>query len=206
MDSSGQEPSESAEPPSPGAATQILAAAAAGDVRESGRLLELLYGELHGVAKGYMGQQGAEHTLQPTALVHEAWMKLFGTDREAYRDRNHFLATAARAMRQVLVDHARSRRRAKRGGDAKRVELAIDPAVDPPVEWAGSVDLEQLDRALKSLEEEFPRQARIVELRYFGDLSAEDTAEVLGVSRRTVTREWRFARAWLTRALEEPER
>jgi len=176
----------------------MLVAAAAGDEREAGRLLEALYGELHATAEGYMNGQEGHHTLQPTALVHEAWMKLFGKEPVSFQDRHHFLATAARAMRQILVDHARGRKRAKRGADWKRIELDVDPAV----QWHAALDLEDLDRALAELEEDSPRSARVVELRCFCDLSVEQTAAVLGVSERTVAREWRFARAWLTRALE----
>lgn len=185
--------------PTDDAATQMLMAAAAGDAAQSSRLLETLYSELHATAEGYMNGQGAEHTLQPTALVHEAWMKLFGGDGLSFRDRHHFLATAARAMRQILVDHARGRKRAKRGSDWKRIELQVDPAV----QWTAELDLDDLDQALRELAADFPRQAQVVELRYFGDLSVEDTAKVLGISERTVAREWRFARAWLSSALEK---
>jgi len=184
--------------PDDDAATRMLVAASAGNAEQAERLLATLYAELHATAEGYMNGQGGEHTLQPTALVHEAWMKLFGGETLSFQDRHHFLATAARAMRQILVDHARGRKRAKRGADWKRIELQVDPAV----RWTAELDLEDLDQALRELEAEFPRQAKIVELRYFGDMSVEETAKVLRISERTVAREWRFARAWLSRALD----
>ena len=185
------------DPTPPGEATRLLRAAAAGDPVGSDRLLDLLYRELHRVAGGYMkGQRGA-HTLQPTALVHEAWAKLFGGAEPAFRDREHFLATAARAMRQVLVDHARGRRSDKRGGEWKRVELTLDRAV----EWSGPLDVEGLDRALTALEAEYPRQARVVELRFFGGLTHEEIAAVLECSPRTINTEWAMAKAWLHREL-----
>jgi len=181
-----------------GEATRLLRAAASGEIRDSERLLALLYEELRAMADAHMSREREDHTLQPTALVHEAWMKLFDRDELAFQDRRHFLATAARAMRQILVDHARGKQRAKRGGGWHRV----DPEVQLADERGDELDLVLLDRALDGLREQSPRQARVVELRYFGGLPVDETAGVLGVSERTVMREWRFAKAWLTRELE----
>ena len=182
-----------------GDATRILRAAAGGDTGDAERLLSLLYDELHSLADGYMAGERGDHTLQPTALVHEAWMKLFHTDELVFQDRRHFLATAARAMRQILVDHARSKQRIKRGGGWKRVDSDVE--LTPDGREGSDMDLVALDRALDKLRENSVRQAEVVELRYFGGLSVQETAEVLETSERTVVREWRFAKAWLTREL-----
>ena len=180
-------------------ATRILRRASSGESGDNERLLGLLYDELHSLADGYMSGERDDHTLQPTALVHEAWIKLFDRESLDFEDKRHFLATAARAMRQILVDHARSKKRIKRGGDWKRVDSDVDLAEDGSTE---DIDLVALDRALEKLKENSERQAQIVELRYFGGLPVEEVATVLGVSERTIVREWRFAKAWLTRELD----
>lgn len=192
---------DGAQPPSPGEATRILRAAAVGEEGSAERLLQLVCGELHALADRAMAGERPDHTLQPTALVHEAWVKLFDREELEYNDHRHFLAVAAQAMRQILVDHAKGRRRAKRGGSWQRVALE---AADEPSRSGAGFDLVALDGALEELERKAPRQARVVELRYFGGLSVEDTARALDVSERTVAREWRFARAWLSKRLRQP--
>jgi len=164
--------------------------------------VRLLYDELHRLAQRQMASERASHTLQPTALLNEVWIKLFEDEADPYRDRRHFLAVAARAMRQILVDHARARARVKRGGAWNRVGLADEPEDGPWDETGGEIDLVQLDRALERLRGRSPRHAQVVECRYFAELSVAETAEALGVSESTVARDWRFAKAWLSKALE----
>jgi len=191
-------PSERGDPaPPPSEATQLLTALARGEAASSARLLEVIYAELKTLAAAALRGERADHTLQPTALVHEAWLRLVDQTRVAWQGRAHFLGTAALAMRRVLVDHARARGRAKRGGGAERVPLEGELAAAP-----SGLDLEldvlALDRGLAELARHSERAARVVELRFFAGLSEEDTAEVLGVARATVTRDWRAARAWLS--------
>lgn len=167
------------------------------DGDDSRALVESAYRELHAVAERLLASERADHTLQPTALVHEAWLRL--EDGGRFNDAHHFFATAARAMRRVLVDHARGKGRAKRGGGWQRVELEpVSGDDDTP----GEVDLVALDAALEQLEAASPRQARVVELRFFAGLEMDAIAEVLKVSPATVARDWRFARAWMARALD----
>ncbi|HXE56651.1 MAG TPA: ECF-type sigma factor [Gemmatimonadales bacterium] len=190
----------SAESPGSGEVARLLAALRAGDPTALDRILPLLYGELRELAGRVLARERAPVTLLPTDLVHEAYLKLGGS-RLAARDRAHFLAIAARAMRQVLVDRARRRLAAKRGGDAVPVTLSDAEA---QVELAlGPDELVALDDALAGLE---PRQRQLVECRFFGGMEEAEVAEALGVSVRTVRREWVKARAWLYRALyREPE-
>jgi RNA polymerase sigma factor (TIGR02999 family) len=155
-------------------------------------LLPLVYEELRRLARAYFDRQGAAHTLQPTALVHEAFMRLADDRGADWSGRDHFFAVAAMAMRQILVDHARRRKARKRGGDWDRVTL--EAAVAPS---GTDLDVVDLDEALQRLAAHDPRQARVVTLRFFGGLSNEAVADVLGVSRATVANDWRFARAWL---------
>lgn len=176
--------------------TRLLESIAAGDADAADRLLPLVYADLREVADRLFRGQPRGHTLQPTALVHEAWMRLARAD-ASYADRTHFVAVAARAMRQILVDHARRRGAQKRGGDARRVTIA-EPAAP---EGLAQIDVVALDAALADLAEVDPRQARIVELRFFGGLDVAETAEALGVSPRTVELDWRMAKAWLSREL-----
>ncbi|MEZ5976166.1 MAG: ECF-type sigma factor [Planctomycetota bacterium] len=167
---------------------------------QSEDLLALVYDELRALARAYLARERGDHTLQPTALVHEAYVKL-APQRVAWKNRAQFVGVAAGAMRRILVDHARGKNRDKRGGGVDRIDL--DLAL---IESEGEdVDLVRLDEALSKLAELSPRQARVVELRFFGGLTVEEVAEVLEVSERTVKSEWWFARAWLHSALQEPE-
>jgi len=175
-----------------GDVSQLLRAWAAGDVYARDELVPLVYHELRKRASGYLRHERPDHTLQATALVHEAFMRLAGQDRVAWQNRGHFYAVAAQMMRRILVDHARERRAAKRPDAALRTELDDRiPAADQPEQVL------LLDEALNELSTMDPRQGQIVELRYFGGLSEQEVADTLSVSRATVTREWRRARAWL---------
>ena len=176
--------------------TQILARVREGDPDALDELLPLVYAELRRLAAGYMRSERAEHTLQPTALVHEAYLRLLG-DRADWADRRHFLATAARAMRRILVEHARARGRKKRGGGFERTPLEDELIGQAPP----GTNLLALDAALDQLAVQDPRKAQVVELLSFGGLTAEEAGNVLGVASRTVERDWKFARAWLLRAL-----
>lgn len=161
------------------------------------QLVPLVYGELHKLAVHYMRAERGDHTLQPTALVHEAYMRLVDQRNASWQNRSHFFGIAAQAMRRILVDHARRKRAGKReGGD--RVTLDESVAEAPQ----RSVDLIALDDALNKLAALDPRQARVVELRFFGGLDIEQAAESLGISPATVKRDWTFARAFLQREMD----
>lgn len=182
--------------------TQLLVGVRSGDTDAQRRLFEVVYGELRALAGSMFRGQGSEHTLQPTALVHEVWMKLVDRTTLQVRDRAHFMAIAATAMRQILIDHARAKRAEKRGGGFGRV--TIDEVSEPAATGDGAcrpLDVLALDEALTRLAALDQRQARIVELRMFGGLSVEETAEALSVSTRTIELDWRMARAWLSRVL-----
>ena len=179
--------------PSSSELTQILADASRGDEDAANRLFPLIYDELHRLAQRYLRRERPDHTLQATALVHEAYLKLLGQRNAAWANRAHFMAVAATAMRRILVNHAKSHRAARRGGG--RAKLTIDEAA--AVFEDRAIDLIALDEALTRLAEVDPDQARIVELRFFGGLSVDDTARHLGVSARTVHYDWAMARAWL---------
>jgi RNA polymerase sigma factor (TIGR02999 family) len=175
--------------------TRLLQAAKNGDESATEELVPLVYQELHRLAKGALGPR-ANATLQPTALVHEAYMKLVGAS-STFEDRRHFFCAAARAMRDVLIDEARRKGAQKRGGGWRRVDvegLSLTTQAPP-------ADLLALEDALEELEAEEPELMHLVELRFFAGLTEEETADVLGVSTRTVQRQWRFARAWLWREL-----
>lgn len=187
--------------PPPERATRALLAAARGEPGSGDELFALVYGELRELAASTLGRERAGHTLQPTALVHEAWMRLAGTDPAAWQGRAHFFGAAARSMRQILVEHARGRERLKRGGGWRRV--AIEASLAPTRDE--DFDVLALDRALERLAALSERQGRIVELRFFSGLSVEAVAELMNLSARTVEREWRFARAWLAQALTEEQ-
>ena len=176
--------------------TALLRAWASGDPEAGERLLPVVYRELRRQAAGYLRRERRDHTLPATALVHEAYLRLVG-ERAPWENRNHFFGVAARVMRQVLVDHARRHGAAKRGGAWTRVSLEGAEGASRTPER--SIDLVALDRALEELAAIDAGKARVVELRYFAGLSLEETAETLGVSPSTVTREWRMARAWLRR-------
>ena len=160
-------------------------------------LFPLMYGELRKVAGRYLGRERANHTLQPTALVNEAYVRLVDGKNVQWQNRAHFFAVAARIMRRILVDAARARGRAKRGGEALQVSLTDVPDVVVPA----TQDLVALDDALKTLETLDSRQSQVVELRFFGGLSLEEAAEALQVSVGTVRRDWRLAQVWLYREL-----
>jgi RNA polymerase sigma factor (TIGR02999 family) len=162
-------------------------------------LMPLVYDELHRQAKRYLRRERANHTLQTTALIHEAYLKLIGQRNVEWEGRTHFYAIAAQAMRRILVDHARTLKREKRGGD--NVILPIDEALQIAGKEVKTIDLIALDEALTRLASRDERQARIVELRYFADLTLEETAEALGIARATVALDWNMAKAWLFREL-----
>jgi RNA polymerase sigma-70 factor, ECF subfamily len=178
--------------------TQILVRASQGDESAVNHLLPLVYDELRALAESYLKSERPALTLQATALVHEAYLRLIKQDEVQWQNRAHFFAVAAQAIRRILVDHARGHARQKRGGGRERVRLDEDVAVLQERD----VDLVALDEALVKLAQLNPRQAQIVELRFFGGLSLRDVAEVLSVSPRTVDGDWSMARAWLRRALQ----
>jgi len=182
---------------SPHELTQLLIAWGNGDEAAREELMPLVYGELHRLAHGYMGKERVDHTLQTSALVNEAYLRLIDQKRVQWQNRAHFFGIAARMMRRILVDYARNRRYAKRGGDAFRVTL--DETFIVPEER--SAEVLALDHALNSLVEIDARKSQIVELRFFGGLSIEETAEVLQVSPGTVMRDWTLAKAWLRKEM-----
>ena len=186
--------------PSPAGATQLLRAWSLGDDSALERLLPLVEAELHRLARAYMARERGAHTLQPTALVNEAFLRLIDARHVRWQDRAHFVGIAARLMRRVLVDHARSRGYQKRGGGAVRVTFTEAVAVAP--NSGRDLDLVALDRALEEFAVVDARKARVIELRFFGGLSVEETAEVLHLSTDTIKRDWRLAKLWLLRALE----
>jgi RNA polymerase sigma factor (TIGR02999 family) len=178
--------------------TELLLAWGRGDASAFDRLVPLVNDELRQLARRYMRRERANHTLQPTALVNEAYLRMIAVNRIDWQNRAHFFAIAARVMRQILVDSARRHRALQRGGTIQRVPLdeGLVPAAAPPP------DLVALDDALQRLESEYPRKSRVVELRYFGGMKLEEAAAVLGVSRDTVKRDWHFAKMWLLRELD----
>lgn len=180
--------------PQPGKVTQILQAAEAGDPQAAAELLPLVYDELRRLAHGYMARETPGQTLQPTALVHEAYVRLVGRDDISWESRGHFFAAAARAMRQTLVNRAKRHRAAKHGGDRRRVSLDEAELVDD--RWTAD-QIEALDEALERLEQLDPRKAKVVMLRFFAGLTIEETAQALGISPTTVKDDWQFARTWL---------
>jgi len=178
--------------------TELLVAWEKGDDEAFERLARLVYGELRALAGAQMRGERRTHTLQPTALVHEAFLRLSGQRGRQWKERRQFFAVSASLMRQVLVDHARGRRAAKRGGEAIRIEVtSLDELSAPPEVF----DVLALDEVLTRLAALQPRLSKVVELRFFGGLEVEETAEVLGCSPRTVKRDWALARAWLVREL-----
>jgi RNA polymerase sigma-70 factor (ECF subfamily) len=163
------------------------------------QLLPIVYDDLHALAEKYLRAEPAGHTLQPTALVHEAYMKLVDQTRVDWQGRTHFFAVGAQAMRRILVDHARRRRAVKRGGDRQRI--TVDEQL--LAEGRRDEDLLALDEALKKLADLDTQQAKMVELRFFGGLNVAETATALGMSKRTAEREWTMVRSWLRRELTE---
>jgi RNA polymerase sigma factor (TIGR02999 family) len=182
--------------------TQMLLAWRRGEDAEGGELLAAVYGELHRQAARAMRRESADHTLQATALVHEAYLRLVDQRRVEWRNRAHFFGIAAQMMRRILVDHARGRDAAKRGGGLASVTLT-DAIARSGGEADDAVDVLALHEALERLAALDPDQARVVELRYFGGMSIEETAEVMEISPATVKREWAVARAWLKRELSD---
>lgn len=176
----------------------MLAAWDGGDAAALDRLVGLLYPKLRAIARQQLGRRRAGETLESVGLANEAYLRLVRTGGIRCENRAHFLALCSQVMRRILVDHARRRRMAKRGGDV--VLVAVDESI--ALAQPGAIDLLALDEALNALAEIDPRKSRVVEMRYFGGLSVEETASVLGVSAETVKRDWRMARAWLRTAME----
>lgn len=181
--------------------TQVLDAIDHGDNAAADRLIPLVYDDMRALAADYMKREAPGHTLQPTALVNEAFLKLVGQERVEWKGRSHFFAVGAEIMRRILVDHARAKKRAKRGGDRQRIELTEECQVSR----RSDIDLLEIDEALGKLAERDARQAKIVELRFFGGLTVGEVAGVLGISKRSVESEWTMIRAWLRRELADEE-
>ncbi len=177
--------------------TSLLAAWGKGDPKALNQLIPLVYTELYRIARRVWNQHQQNRTLQPTALINEAYLKLAHAENATFQDRCHFFAVASTAMRQILVNHAKSRLSAKRGGGGATVPLdEIQQAVDQE-----AAQIVSLHEALEALQNIDPRKSKVVEMRYFGGLSVEETAEALGVSIGTVNRDWRLARSWLIRQM-----
>jgi RNA polymerase sigma-70 factor, ECF subfamily len=181
--------------------TQLLEKFEPGDRHAGEQLFADVYTELRALAARYLHLERKNHTLQPTALVHEAYLKLVGQTRVDWQGRAHFLAIAAQAMRQILVDHARRHRAAKRGGNRHRIALDDNLVI----ESNRNVDTLALEDALTKLTKLDPRQAQMIELRFFGGLSIAEVAKVMGISKRSVEREWTMVRAWLRRELSRSD-
>ena len=179
--------------------TQILQAVGRGEARATEDLLPLVYEELRRLAAARMAQEAAGQTLQATALVHEAWLRLVAGGQQMWENRGHFFGAAAEAMRRILIENARRKSRLKRGGDQVRVELTeLDLAEATPDE-----KVLMIDEALERLEAEDPEKAKIVVMKFFGGLTNQEVAETLGITERTVERRWAFAKAWLFRSMQE---
>jgi RNA polymerase sigma-70 factor (ECF subfamily) len=184
---------------SPQDVTQLLQAWNNGEQAAFEQLIPLVYNELHRLAHRFMGRERNEHTLQSTALVHEAYERLLNLKNVTWQNRAHFFAVSAQLMRRILVDYARSRSYAKRGGEWRQVPLNEAVAVFPD----RRTDIVALDDALRTLADLDSRKARVVEMRFFGGLSIKETAEALNVSEETVLRDWRLAKVWLLRQLSQ---
>lgn len=180
--------------------TQLLANLRGGQNGAHDQLFPIVYNELRKIAANYMRRERSDHTLQATALVHEAYMQLVDQTRVTWQSRAHFFGVAAQLMRRILVDHARTQNALKRGGDAQKISLddSLGLASGPPVAF------DELDEALNKLQALDPDQAKIVELRFFGGLTVEEVSEVIGSSTATIEREWRMAKAWLHNQLTAP--
>lgn len=184
--------------PSSKEVTRLLVDWGNGDHAALDELIPLVYDELRRMARRYMRRESQDHTLQTSALVNEAYLRLVDQKSVQWQNRAHFFGVAAQLMRRILVDHARSRSRAKRGGGAQRVSLA-----EPALISKEASEVIALDDALSNLAEMDPRKSQIVEMKFFGGLTTEEVAEVLKITPRTVEREWRKAKAWLNRALSK---
>ena len=185
----------------PQSITLLLRELSAGDKTALDVLIPLVYDQLRGIASGQLRRERAGHTLQPTALVHEVYARMAGREQPDYRDRAHFLGIAAQVMRKILIDHARSRNAGKRGGSEK---FSLDEGYHGAIERPGAMIA--LDDALTALERQDARKARLIEMRYFGGLTAEESATVLNLDVGTVRRELRLAQAWLQRELGNQDR
>ena len=183
---------------SAGEVTRLLGVWSGGDRQALNDLMPLVYSELHRIARRAWSRQRPDDTLQPTVLIHEAYLKLIEREAPAFQDSSHFFAVASIAMRHILVNHAKASLSIKRGGG--RVDLSLDDA--GPLVQQEAAEVIALHEALEALHAIDPRKSRIVELRYFAGLSIEDTAKVLGISTITVNRDWRLARAWLSREMK----
>jgi RNA polymerase sigma factor (TIGR02999 family) len=183
----------------PAGVTQLLLDWNRGNPAALDRLLPMIQSELHDIARGHLRHERADHSLEPSALVNELYLRLVDQERVSWRDRAHFFGVSAQIMRRILVDHARRKQSAKRGGELTRITLS--DALGMPE--SDKVDLVFLDDVLTRLGEIFPQQCRVVELRFFAGLTVEETAEALGISTATVSREWTMAKAWLRRAMTE---
>ncbi|MBX3351812.1 MAG: sigma-70 family RNA polymerase sigma factor [Phycisphaeraceae bacterium] len=181
--------------------TQLLRAVSKGDDRDRERLMAAVYDDLHRLAASHLRGERANHTLQPTALVHEAYLRLINQRLTDWNDRLHFFSIASTIIRRILIDHARERRALKRGGVAGRVSIDTHEPAAPEQD----LDLLALDEALRDLAQLDERQSRIVELRFFGGCTIEEIAELLGVGKRTVDRDWMAAKAWLYCRLRDSE-
>ena len=181
--------------------TRIIRAISRGHADATSDLLPLVYSELRQMALNRLLHERTDHTLQPTALVHEAYLRLVGTNDDSWESRAHFFGAAAEAMRRILIDHARAKKRAKRGGDAQRLELN-----DSVVPWLDRSDeLIALDEAMQALELLDKQKADLVKMKFFAGLTTEDAAKALGISTRTAERYWAYARVWLCRHVDESE-
>ena len=193
--------------PAPNPITQLLAAAGQGDQAARDRLWAAIYGELHRLAQCQMAGEARGRSMQPTSLVHEAYLRLVGNESVQWANRRHFFAAAAKAMRRIRIDDARKRKRLKRGGGARPRPLHEESVPHPQRGWGtlgydpDPAEVLSVDEALSRLEQEDPRKAEVVMLRYFAGLTGDETAQALGLSPRTVDVEWRFAKAWLHREL-----
>jgi len=179
-------------------ATVMLAAIKAGDSKAADELLVLVYGELRRLAASKLAMEAPGQTLQPTALVHEAWLRLVGDRSSSFKDREHFFRACAEAMRHILIDRARRRQTMRHGGNYQRVDLEDADLVAPAL----PDDLLDLNEALDKFASEFPAQAELVKLRYFAGLTIEEVSEIMGISISTVKNYWAFARAWLLKEIE----
>jgi RNA polymerase sigma factor (TIGR02999 family) len=179
--------------------TQLLRGGSSIDKDGTAELIPIVYEELRRLARRYLGREREDHTLQATALVHEAYLKLVDQSRVTWQSRAHFCAIAAELMRRILMHHARAHQSAKRGGGLRKVYL------DETRELAqdGATDLVELDEALRSFARSYPRESTVVELKFFGGMEAKEIAEVLNVSAKTISRDWTFAKAWLARELAQ---
>ena len=186
--------------PSPDEVTELLMEWSNGEQAALDRLMPLVYEELRRIARGHMKYQPPGHTLQTTALIHEAYLKLIGHPDKSWQNRAHFFGVAAQAMRHILVDYARKRQCEKRGGGVVMVSLNETTVISAE---RAAAEVVALDDALQRLAVVDPRKSRVVEMRYFGGLSVEETAEVLRVSSDTIMRDWRLAKTWLRRDLSE---